>query len=60
VPESFKVLVKELQSLGLAIEVINEEERATLAEEAREAAELEAGLEVMENITQQEVKEKDA
>jgi DNA-directed RNA polymerase subunit beta len=27
VPESFKVLVKELQSLGLAIEVINEEER---------------------------------
>ena len=24
VPESFKVLVKELQSLGLAIEVINE------------------------------------
>jgi len=32
VPESFKVLVKELQSLGLAIEVINEsqEERALL------------------------------
>jgi DNA-directed RNA polymerase subunit beta len=27
VPESFKVLVKELQSLGLAIEVINEEEK---------------------------------
>jgi DNA-directed RNA polymerase subunit beta len=26
VPESFKVLVKELQSLGLALEVINEEE----------------------------------
>ena len=26
VPESFKVLVKELQSLGLAIEVINENE----------------------------------
>jgi DNA-directed RNA polymerase subunit beta len=36
VPESFKVLVKELQSLGLAIEVINEEEKAT-AEEAKEA-----------------------
>jgi DNA-directed RNA polymerase subunit beta len=36
VPESFKVLVKELQSLGLAIEVINEEERAS-AEEAKEA-----------------------
>jgi len=41
VPESFKVLVKELQSLGLAIEVINEEERAS-AEEAKEAAEGEA------------------
>jgi DNA-directed RNA polymerase subunit beta len=41
VPESFKVLVKELQSLGLAIEVINEEERAS-AEEAREAAERES------------------
>jgi DNA-directed RNA polymerase subunit beta len=26
VPESFKVLVKELRSLGLSIEVINEEE----------------------------------
>jgi len=33
VPESFKVLVKELQSLGLAIEVINEEERAVLSAE---------------------------
>ncbi|HWO94081.1 MAG TPA: DNA-directed RNA polymerase subunit beta, partial [Dehalococcoidia bacterium] len=33
VPESFKVLVKELQSLGLAVEVFNEdEERVTLAE----------------------------
>ena len=32
-PESFKVLVKELQSLGLAIEVINEEEKVTFAEE---------------------------
>jgi DNA-directed RNA polymerase subunit beta len=38
VPESFKVLVKELQSLGLAIEVINEEEKAT-AEEAKEGEE---------------------
>jgi DNA-directed RNA polymerase subunit beta len=27
VPESFRVLVKELQSLGLAVEVINEEEK---------------------------------
>ena len=26
VPESFKVLVKELQSLGLAVEVLNDDE----------------------------------
>ena len=39
VPESFKVLVKELQSLGLAIEVINEEEKLAPAEEAKEAGE---------------------
>ena len=32
VPESFKVLVKELQSLGLSIEVINEEEAGEPAE----------------------------
>jgi DNA-directed RNA polymerase subunit beta len=32
VPESFKVLVKELQSLGLAVEVINEEEKVIQAE----------------------------
>src|SRR4030042_3369549 len=31
VPESFRVLVKELQSLGLAVEVINQEERAAFA-----------------------------
>jgi DNA-directed RNA polymerase subunit beta len=51
VPESFRVLVKELQSLGLAIEVINEEEKAT-TEEAKEAkrpkAELVAGEKVAE------------
>ncbi|MBE0480202.1 MAG: DNA-directed RNA polymerase subunit beta [Dehalococcoidia bacterium] len=42
VPESFKVLVKELQSLGLAIEVLNEdEERVTyLMESATEAPRL--------------------
>jgi len=34
VPESFKVLVKELQSLGLAVEVLNdEEERVAFAED---------------------------
>ncbi len=31
VPESFKVLVKELQSLGLAVEVISEEDKTTFA-----------------------------
>ncbi len=45
VPESFKVLVKELQSLGLAIEVINEEEGVTLTAETTEAPKLETGLE---------------
>jgi len=35
VPESFKVLVKELQSLGLAVEVLNEEEeRVILVEDS--------------------------
>ncbi|MFH1486868.1 MAG: DNA-directed RNA polymerase subunit beta, partial [Chloroflexota bacterium] len=35
VPESFKVLVKELQSLGLAVEVLKEdEERVTFVEDA--------------------------
>ena len=33
VPESFKVLVKELQSLGLAVEVLNEEEERVLLAE---------------------------
>ena len=36
VPESFKVLVKELQSLGLAVEVLNEEEKLLLTEETEE------------------------
>ncbi len=39
VPESFKVLVKELQSLSLALEVINEEEtKVASAEETMEEA----------------------
>jgi len=52
VPESFKVLVKELQSLGLAIEVINEEE-------AGEPAELPSEPELTPG-TSQEVEEKNA
>jgi DNA-directed RNA polymerase subunit beta len=46
VPESFKVLVKELQSLGLAIEVINEEEAGIpVALPAEETAQAEVGAE---------------
>ena len=56
VPESFKVLVKELQSLGLAIEVINEE-KTTLAEETKEVTEPGTELEVTENPVQGEVEE---
>ncbi len=59
VPESFKVLVKELQSLGLAIEVINEE-KTTFAEETKEALEPGAELEVVENSIQREVEEENA
>ncbi len=55
VPESFKVLVKELQSLGLAIEVITEEERGTPSEETAEAPESETELEVIEGSTEKEV-----
>ena len=34
-PESFKVLVKELQSLALSVEVLNEDdERVSVADEA--------------------------
>jgi DNA-directed RNA polymerase subunit beta len=37
IPESFKVLVKELQSLGLAVEVLNEdEEQVIFAEDGGE------------------------
>ena len=47
VPESFNVLLKELQSLGLAVELLNEEERPTpLARELEEPILLEEPLEV--------------
>jgi len=49
VPESFKVLVKELQSLGLAVEVLNEEEeRVTFVEEAPEPPRLGINLQGFE------------
>jgi len=47
VPESFKVLIKELQSLGLALEVISEEEeRTTVTDETQKLPKLETELEV--------------
>jgi DNA-directed RNA polymerase subunit beta len=52
VPESFKVLVKELQSLGLAIEVINEEEAGEPAELPVEQA--------LAPVESQEVEDKNA
>ena len=48
VPESFKVLVMELKSLGLAVEVINEEEKAVPAEKVGEAPAAGAEPEVIE------------
>ena len=58
VPESFKVLVKELQSLGLAIEVINEEEeKATVVEETAETIKLETEPETIEEASQKGVVE---
>jgi len=58
VPESFKVLVKELQSLGLAIEVINEEEeKLTPTDEAKEVAKLKTEPEAIAESTKEEVKE---
>jgi len=63
VPESFKVLIMELRSLGLAVEVISEEERATMAEETREAPQPETELtelKVAEDSLLKEVKEDNA
>jgi len=54
VPESFKVLVKELQSLGLAIEVINEEERMTFAGETANLLAQEAEAEAVESPVEAE------
>ncbi|MDO8490437.1 MAG: DNA-directed RNA polymerase subunit beta [Dehalococcoidia bacterium] len=51
VPESFKVLVKELQSLGLAVEVLNEEEErvAFVPEAIAELPDLGINLAGLEN-----------
>ncbi|HUU64759.1 MAG TPA: DNA-directed RNA polymerase subunit beta [Dehalococcoidales bacterium] len=74
VPESFKVLVKELQSLGLALEVINEEEARVISTEeaieempklevetkAEEMPKLEVETEVIEDSSLRKVTEEDA
>jgi DNA-directed RNA polymerase subunit beta len=59
VPESFKVLVKELQSLGLALEVINEEEPkiASAEETMEEAYKLETELKKSEEPRWREVED---
>ncbi|MFC1939409.1 DNA-directed RNA polymerase subunit beta [Chloroflexota bacterium] len=57
VPESFKVLVKELQGLGLAIEVINEEERVTPGGETAKVPKLETAPEAGEGLAEAEVEE---
>jgi DNA-directed RNA polymerase subunit beta len=49
VPESFKVLVKELQSLGLAVEVINEEDKVAPAEKTRENVGVDRELPTLES-----------
>jgi len=45
VPESFNVLLKELQSLGLSVELLNEEERAAFGHGMSDEAELYQPLE---------------
>ncbi|MFC2015143.1 DNA-directed RNA polymerase subunit beta, partial [Chloroflexota bacterium] len=59
VPESFKVLVKELQSLGLAIEVINDEERIVFTGETAKLPELKAETEVVQDSTESETVEEE-
>ena len=44
VPESFNVLLKELQSLGVAVELLNEPVQASPPQEPVETMEIEAGL----------------
>ncbi len=61
VPESFKVLIMELRSLGLAVEVLSEEEeKPALPEQTGETLESEAELKPAAEPTQSEVKEDNA
>ena len=47
IPESFNVLLKELQSLGLSVELLNEEERRPLTQGSSDDAELYQALEAI-------------
>ncbi len=47
VPESFNVLLKELQSLGLSVELLNEEDRSSLMEGMGDETELYESLEAI-------------
>ena len=47
VPESFNVLLKELQSLGLAVELLNEEDRSSLMQRISDDTELFQPLEAI-------------
>ena len=57
VPESFRVLVKELQSLGLAVEVINEEEKEEFSEEMTNMPAMGAALTIGEEQTEGRIQE---
>ena len=52
VPESFRVLVKELQSLGLAVEVINEEDQPTFGDELTTTPGVGAALSIGEELSE--------
>jgi DNA-directed RNA polymerase subunit beta len=60
VPESFKVLIMELRSLGLAVEVLSEEEKLALPEQTGETLEAEAELKPASDSIQNEVTEDNA
>ena len=47
VPESFNVLLKELQSLGLAVELLNEDDRSSLMQRISDDTELFQPLEAI-------------
>jgi DNA-directed RNA polymerase subunit beta len=53
VPESFNVLLKELQSLGLAVQLLNEENRPAIGQDIPQELGLSMGLELAGGGTEQ-------